>query len=153
MSELNEDTPITATPITAESALDLSFAKGGLIEKLGISFSEISATRTVATMPVTGNTQPYGLLHGGASAALAETLGSIAANTHAGEGYAAAGVDLNITHLRPARSGLVTGICTAVRLGKTMCVHTVEIFDDNNKMVASARITNTLIKVPSRASS
>ncbi|MDT0188691.1 PaaI family thioesterase [Rothia terrae] len=127
-----------------------NFTYGGLIEKLGIEFSEISAERAVATMPVVGNTQPYGLLHGGASAALAESLGSMAANAYAPEGQAAAGVDLNITHLRPTFSGIVTGICTAVRLGKTMCVHTVEIFDANKKMVATARITNAIVNVPSR---
>ena len=84
---------------------------------MGIEVIEASAERVVGTMPVEGNTQPYGLLHGGASAALAETLGSIAAAAHAGEGRAAVGIELNATHHRSARTGLVTGTATALHLG------------------------------------
>ncbi|MBM7050644.1 PaaI family thioesterase [Rothia sp. ZJ1223] len=125
---------------------------GSLVEKLGIVFSEFTAEKTVATMPVAGNTQPYGLLHGGASAALVESVGSFAANLHAGAGRAAAGVDLNITHLRPALSGTVTATCTAVKLGKTLCVHSVDIVNDAGKLIATGRITNALIDLPKSAS-
>lgn len=91
-----------------------TFSGGHLGDKLGIRIIEASGDRVLGTMPVEGNQQPYGLLHGGASAALAETLGSIGAMLHAGPGRYAVGVDLNVTHHRSATSGLVTGVATAV---------------------------------------
>lgn len=122
---------------------------GGLTAKLGIHFVELSPEYSIATMPVEGNTQLMGLLHGGASAALAETIGSIAAYLSvAHEGKGAMGVDLNVTHLRPASGGLVTAVCRAVKLGKTVCVHTVDITDQNGKQVCAARITNNIIPLP-----
>lgn len=129
---------------------------GGLIAKLGIRFQELSPELTIATMPVEGNTQLIGLLHGGASAALAETLGSCAAYVSvAHQGKAAVGVDLNITHLRPATSGTVTATCRAVKLGSTVCVHTIEIQDDQGRTISTARITNNIIPLnrptPSKA--
>ncbi len=81
--------------------------------RMGIEVIEASAERLVATMPVEGNTQPYGLLHGGASVVLAETLGSVGAAIHAGEGKIVVGVDINATHHRVARTGLVTGVAVA----------------------------------------
>ena len=78
---------------------------GGLNEKLGIELLEISAGRVVATMPVEGNTQPYGLLHGGASVVLAETLGSVGSALHAHPDRIAVGVDINATHHRAATAG------------------------------------------------
>ncbi|MGB7817514.1 MAG: hotdog fold thioesterase, partial [Ornithinibacter sp.] len=80
-----------------------------LDRRMGIEVVEASAERLVATMPVEGNTQPYGLLHGGASVVLAESLGSLGAGLHAGPGKAVVGLDINATHHRAARSGLVTG--------------------------------------------
>lgn len=118
---------------------------GGLIPKLGISFTEISPERTVATMPVEGNTQPMGLLHGGASAALVETLGSFAANAHAAaSGLAAVGLELNITHLAPASAGQVRGVCTALKLGRQLCLHRVEIYQED-RLISSGQISNLLV--------
>lgn len=122
---------------------------GTLAQKLGITILEASPELTVATMPVEGNTQPVGLLHGGASAALAETLGSISAFLSVAEQKkAAVGVDLNITHLRSVRSGTVTATCRAVKLGRTVCVHTIDITDEAGKLIATARITNNIIDLP-----
>lgn len=136
------------TPAPYQKILD-TWGTGALAEKLGITITYASPELITATMPVAGNTQPVGLLHGGASAALAETLGSLAAFLSATEhGKVAVGVDLNITHLRPATSGLVTGTCRAVKLGHTTTVHTIDITDENHKIIASARITNQLITHP-----
>lgn len=122
---------------------------GALAQKLGITILEASPELTVATMPVEGNTQPVGLLHGGASAALAETLGSISAFLSvAKQKKAAVGVDLNITHLRSVRSGTITATCRAVKLGRTVCVHTIDITDEAGKLIATARITNNIIDLP-----
>lgn len=114
---------------------------GTLIERMGMTILEISATRTVATMPVEGNRQIRGLLHGGASAALAETVGSLAAAAHAGPEQVALGVDLNITHHRALAAGTVTAVATAAHLGRTSATHEVTIEDDEGRRVATARIT------------
>ncbi|WP_460753400.1 hotdog fold thioesterase [Myceligenerans cantabricum] len=112
-----------------------------LIDKLGIVFTEISAERTAGRMPVEGNTQPAGLLHGGASAALAETLGSVAAQVHAGADRRTVGIDLNATHHRGARSGTVTAVATAIHLGRTMAAYEVVVEDETNRRVCTARLT------------
>ncbi len=112
--------------------------------RVGIVISELTAERAVATMPVEGNRQVTGVMHGGAFCVLAETLGSLAANVHAGAGRVALGVDINATHTRPAKSGLVTGICTAIYLGTTLTVHEVVMNDDEGRRVSTARITNVL---------
>lgn len=114
---------------------------GTLMERLGIELLEVGPDRTVARMPVSGNTQPYGLLHGGASAALAETVGSFAAQMHAGEGRVSVGVDLNATHHRAVRSGTVTGVATALHLGSTIAAYGIEIRDDEGRLVCTARLT------------
>jgi uncharacterized protein (TIGR00369 family) len=93
---------------------------GTLAERMGIEIVEAAPERLVATMPVEGNTQPYGLLHGGASVVLAETLGSIGAALHAGPHRVAVGLDINATHHRAARSGLVTGTATPLTTGSTI---------------------------------
>ncbi len=113
----------------------------GLIAKLGITVESVSADRAVATMPVEGNTQPYGFLHGGASAALAETVGSLAAMAHAGPGRMAVGVDLNITHHRALTSGTVTAIATASHLGRTIANYEIAILGPDEQRIATARLT------------
>ncbi|WP_315092703.1 hotdog fold thioesterase [uncultured Cellulomonas sp.] len=130
---------------TTPSPALLSTFTDTLIDRMGIVVTEASAQRTVATMPVAGNTQPYGLLHGGASAVLAETLGSIAAMAHAGEGRAAVGIELNATHHRSARSGLVTGTATALHLGRTLATYQVVVVDEEGRPVCTARLTCMLI--------
>ncbi len=116
---------------------------GTLSERLGIELVEASADRVVATMPVTGNTQPYGLLHGGASCVLAETLGSIGAVLHAlrTHGGTAVGADLRATHHRPVRAGQVTGVATPVRLGTTVCVYEIVVTGEDGQRVCTARLT------------
>lgn len=121
---------------------DTSFSTTGtLIERMGIEILEASPERIVATMPVAGNTQPYGLLHGGASVVLAETLGSVGAALHAGENRIAVGLDINATHHRAARSGVVTGTATALSLGNTLASYDVVVTDEDGKRVCTSRIT------------
>jgi 1,4-dihydroxy-2-naphthoyl-CoA hydrolase len=112
-----------------------------LAERMGIKVTEASAERTVGTMPVAGNTQPYGLLHGGASCVLAETLGSWAAAMHAGPGRATMGIEINATHHRGAREGEVTGVATRVHGGRTLATYDVVITDQDGKRVCTARLT------------
>jgi uncharacterized protein (TIGR00369 family) len=102
---------------------------------------EASPERLVATMPVAGNTQPYGLLHGGASVVLAETLGSFGAALHAGPGKAVVGLDINATHHRAARSGIVTGTATPITLGRTLACYEVVVTDEDGRRICTSRIT------------
>jgi 1,4-dihydroxy-2-naphthoyl-CoA hydrolase len=117
---------------------------GALVVKLGIRFTEMSAERTVATMPVEGNTQVAGILHGGAHVVLAETLGSFAASLHAGRGSHAVGIEVGATHHRSVASGTVTGTCTAIHLGGTLATHEIVITDDKGRRLSTARITNMI---------
>ncbi|MCW2754006.1 MAG: entH [Marmoricola sp.] len=122
---------------------------GALNDKMGIEVTELSVERVVATMPVEGNTQPYGLLHGGASVVLAETLGSMASGLHAATmGKVPVGVDINATHHRAATSGIVTGVATAIHLGRTSTAYEIVITDERGKRVCTSRITCALIPAP-----
>ena len=123
---------------------------GRLNEKMGVELIEVSAERVVATMPVAGNTQPFGLLHGGASVVLAETLGSIGSAIHAYPEKMAVGVDINATHHRAATSGIVTGVATAIHLGRTSTCYDIVISDERGKRVCTSRITCALVPVPQR---
>lgn len=114
---------------------------GTLLERMEIEITQASAERTVGRMPVAGNTQPYGLLHGGASAVLAESLGSIASAHHAGAERIAVGIDLNITHHRAAREGYVTGVATPLSLGRSVAAYEIVISDESGQRIASARLT------------
>jgi len=118
---------------------------GGLNEKMGIELTEISAERVVGTMPVAGNTQPYGLLHGGASVVLAETLGSVGSAVHAAPDKLSVGIEINATHHRSATSGTVTGVATAIHLGRTTASYEVVITDERGKRVCTSRITCALL--------
>jgi uncharacterized protein (TIGR00369 family) len=114
---------------------------GALGEKMGIEILEATPQRLVATMPVEGNTQPVGLLHGGASVVLAESLGSIGTQLHAGIDRRIVGVDINATHHKSATSGIVTGVATAISLGKTLCVYDVVISNEAGERTCTSRIT------------
>ncbi len=117
-----------------------------LFDKMGITISEASPERTVGTMPVEGNTQPFGLLHGGASCVLAESLGSIAATLHAHEtfgGYAV-GLEISATHHRSVRSGVVTGVATALHRGGTVATYEIVVTDEAGQRVCTARLTCVL---------
>jgi 1,4-dihydroxy-2-naphthoyl-CoA hydrolase len=118
---------------------------GALNEKMGIEIVEISPERVVATMPVEGNTQPYGLLHGGASVVLAETLGSIGSALHAMPDKLSVGVDINATHHRAATSGVVTGTATAIHLGRSSAAYEVVITDGDGRRICTSRITCALV--------
>jgi uncharacterized protein (TIGR00369 family) len=116
---------------------------GALGERMGIEIIEATPERVVGTMPVEGNTQPYGLLHGGASCVLAEALGSVGAVLHGQtvDRPFAVGVDINATHHKAARSGLVTGVATPVHRGRTMATYEIVITDESGERVCTARIT------------
>jgi 1,4-dihydroxy-2-naphthoyl-CoA hydrolase len=129
---------------------DWTIELGELDVKMGVRILEQSAQRVVATMPVEGNRQSFGLLHGGASVAFAEALGSWAAVIHAGPGRSAVGVDINATHHASARSGLVTGVATAIRLGRTIASHEIVVTDEDGRRLCTARITNLIIDAPER---
>lgn len=126
-----------------EKFLEIIKERGGgaLGIKMGIEIIEASPQRLVATMPVDGNTQPFGLLHGGASVVLAETLGSVGTALHAGPTRMSVGVDINATHHKSATNGVVTAVATALSLGKTLCSYDVVITNDKGERTCTARIT------------
>ncbi|WP_228545717.1 hotdog fold thioesterase [Microcella flavibacter] len=117
---------------------------GALTRKMGIEFSELGAERSVARMPVEGNTQVIGLLHGGAHVVLGESLGSISSAIHAGAGRYAVGIEINATHSRSVTEGWVTGTCTALVLGRTLATHEIVITDGEGRRLSTVRMTNML---------
>jgi uncharacterized protein (TIGR00369 family) len=144
MSNMNDQ---QSTDVTAEVR---SFGMGALSERMGIEI--VSATldaqglaTITGTMPVEGNTQPYGLLHGGASAVLAETLGSIAsaitAHRRLGLGALVVGIDLNCTHHKSARDGIVTGVAHMVSAGNTMLCSEIVITNSQGERICTSRLT------------
>ncbi|MDO5618208.1 MAG: hotdog fold thioesterase [Kocuria sp.] len=115
---------------------------GQLDERLGVTYLEASKERVVAKMPVEGNRQPMGLLHGGSTIALCESVASIGAFLHAAQfGKAAVGVDVNATHHKSATSGFVTATATAIRLGRTATSHEIVVVNDTGERICTARIT------------
>jgi len=114
---------------------------GELDSKMGIEIIEASPQRLVGTMPVVGNRQPMGLLHGGANVVLAESLGSVGSLIHAGPGRQVVGIDINATHHKSATEGIVTGVATAITLGKTLCVWEIVITNEAGERTCTARIT------------
>ncbi len=117
---------------------------GELAVKMGIEFLELSAEYSLARMPVAGNTQVIGLLHGGAHVVLGESLGSIASAIHAGVGRYAVGIEINATHSRSVTSGWVTGTCTALSLGRTLATHEIVMTDEKGNRLSTVRMTNFL---------
>jgi 1,4-dihydroxy-2-naphthoyl-CoA hydrolase len=116
-----------------------------LDDKLGIEIIDFDPDRLVATMPVKGNEQPFGLLHGGATCSLVETIGSWAAMLGAGPDRKAVGIELNATYVKSATSGVVTAVCTPVRRGRTLATFLIEVSDDKGNTTASARLTCMLL--------
>jgi uncharacterized protein (TIGR00369 family) len=121
---------------------------GDLNRSMGIEVLEASAERVTGRMPVKGNTQPYGLLHGGASCVLAESLGSTGAAIHAGEGRIAVGIEINATHHRSATEGFVTGVATRVHGGRTLATYEIVITDEQDRRVCTARLSCMLRDTP-----
>ncbi len=119
---------------------------GALGEKMGIEILEASPERLVAKMPVAGNTQPMGLLHGGASVVLAESLGSIGTQLYAGIHRKIVGVDINATHHKSATTGFVTAVATAISLGKTICCYEVIISNEAGERTCTSRITCLILE-------
>ena len=117
---------------------------GELAEKMGIELLELSAERTVARMPVAGNTQPLGVLHGGAHVVLGESLGSFSANVWAHPNAYAVGIEVNASHSRSVTEGFVTAVCSAISLGKTLTIHEIVVTDDAGNRLSTVRITNLL---------
>ena len=146
MAPMTDASPSLPAGLSVEDFLAaMPQGMGALNEKMGIELLEISPERVVATMPVAGNTQPYGLLHGGASVVLAETLGSVGSALHAWPDKLSVGVDINATHHRSATSGTVTGVATATHLGRSIATYEIVITDENDKRVCSSRITCALL--------
>ncbi len=123
---------MTPEPNTSASPFD---------DKLGLEITELTAQRVRGRAPVEGNTQPIGLWHGGASATMVETLGSLGASAHAGNDRKTVGTELNVSHLRSAREGWVHGVATAVHLGATSAVYQIELSDDEGRHLATGRVS------------
>ncbi len=123
------------------------FGKNTMMDSLGIKITDFGDDYICGKMPVDERTiQPFGLLHGGASAALAETLGSIAGGMKVDhEGKTVVGIEINCNHLRSARSGWVHGIAKPIKLGKKIQVWNIEIKNDNDDLVAVSRLTLAVI--------
>lgn len=112
-----------------------------LVERLGIELSVCRPDLVVGTMPVDGNRQPIGLMHGGANAVLAETLGSLAAWMHAGTDRIIVGQELSCTHHAGVRSGRVTGTCRPLHVGSTAATYEIVITDERGRRTCTARLT------------
>jgi uncharacterized protein (TIGR00369 family) len=117
---------------------------GELTVKMGVEYLELSAEHSVARMPVEGNRQVVGILHGGAHVVLGESLGSISSAIHAGPGRMAMGIEINATHSRSISTGWVTATCDALVLGRTLATHEIVIRDDQDRRLSTVRMTNIL---------
>jgi 1,4-dihydroxy-2-naphthoyl-CoA hydrolase len=127
----------------------LAGSRDTLVERMGITIVEASAQRVVGTMPVAGNTQPYGLLHGGASCVLAETLGSLGSALHAGLERVTVGIEISATHHRAASGGQVTGVASLLHGGRSTTTYEIVISDDRGRRVCTSRLTCLLMdRVP-----
>lgn len=128
-----------------------NFPAASIHDRMGIEILDATVQRVVGTMPVEGNRQPFGLLHGGASCVLAESLGSIGATLYAQPDKVAMGVDINATHHRAVSAGVVTGVATPVHLGRTVACYEIIVSDEHDRRVCTARITCLLVDAePSR---
>jgi 1,4-dihydroxy-2-naphthoyl-CoA hydrolase len=138
--------PIWRVQATPEQMMERS--RNTLAERIGIRVTEIGPDYLRATMPVNSHThQPMGILHGGASVALAETVGSLAANLCVDvEKYVCVGQEINANHLRPAASGLVTGTARPFHIGSKSQVWGIEIRDENEKLVCVSRLTMAVVE-------
>lgn len=137
MTSTDDRTDLPASSAELGSALDA---------KMGLELLKLTPELVVGRMPVEGNTQPYGLWHGGASCVLAETLASLGSHVHAQPERIAVGVDINATHHRPVTAGWVTGTATALHLGKSIASYEIVLTDDAGKRVCTARVTCQLVR-------
>lgn len=139
--------PVNLDPADIPGA-DQAVADEQLMTRMGIEITQWDADRLVGTMPVKGNRQPYGLLHGGANATLAETLGSVAAAMHAAPERIAVGLELSVTHHRGVAEGIVTGVCTPIHRGRSTATYEIVITDDQDRRTCTARLTCFLREAP-----
>ena len=131
-------------PVTVQILTDIH--KNTAVERLGIEFLEVGDDYLRARVPVDGRTrQPYGILHGGVSVVLAETLGSCGAAYAAPEGHRAVGLDINANHLRSATSGWVTGTARPVHVGRTTQVWQIDLHDEQGRPTCVSRLTMTVL--------
>lgn len=142
--------PVAATPSPFRQRLSLdalnALSKDTAMEPLGIVFTEMGHDFVRATMPVDARTkQPYGLLHGGASVLLAETLGSTAGGLCAPDGYGVVGIEINANHLRGVRSGTVTGTARPLHVGGRTQVWDIRIEDEAARLVCTSRLTLAVV--------
>ncbi|MDQ1249128.1 MAG: 1,4-dihydroxy-2-naphthoyl-CoA hydrolase [Actinomycetota bacterium] len=134
-------------PATAAAGINSEGYQGALGVRMGIEYLHVAPDLVSARMPVAGNTQPYGLLHGGASGVLAESVGSVAASLNAGPGRIALGIELNLSHHRSAREGIVTAVATPLSVGRTLATYQVAITDDAGRSICTGRLTCLLREV------
>lgn len=134
----------------AQYTLEFLNAKrlGPLAKGMGVVITECTPERIVATTPVEGNTQPFGLMHGGAYMVIGETLGSIHANYLAPEGMIGVGIDINATHTGSAVEGIVTAVCQPIHVGRSLAVHEIVIENEQGRRCSTVRITNFYKEMP-----
>ena len=142
---------MTEDRVDLSSLLPDGLPPGQLSAKMGIEITDWNPLRVVGTMPVAGNRQPHGLLHGGASCVLAETLGSVAAALNAGPGRTPLGLEINATHHRGVTSGIVTGTATPVHLGGSLASYEIVVVDERDRRVCTARLSCMLRPAPPNA--
>lgn len=135
---------MTDSPKLSPAAAEVLSVRGlgDLAAKMGIELVELSAEYSVARMPVLSNTQPLGVLHGGAHVVIAESLGSMSANVHAHPNGYAVGIELSASHHRSITEGIVTATCSAVKLGRTLTTHQIVMTDESGNLLSTVRITN-----------
>jgi len=141
---MSDQHPIPADPIAAAQAANRMIANGQggtMIPSLGLEYLEVGPERIVARIPVERNTQPYGLLHGGATAALCETVASFGTAFVAGLDKIVTGVELNVNHIRAVRAGFVTATGVPLHVGRTTAVWDMRVHDDEGRLVAASRLT------------
>ena len=136
---------MTSTADRPDLPAEYTELHSALDEKMGFELLALTPERVVGRMPVAGNTQPYGLWHGGASCVLAETLASLGSFIYAQPERISVGVDLNATHHRSVTTGCVTGTATALRLGRTVASYEIVISNDAGERVCTARVTCQLV--------
>jgi 1,4-dihydroxy-2-naphthoyl-CoA hydrolase len=131
-------------PLTSDEQIIEAYERASadtLSGRMGIKIVEAAPERVVGTMPVAGNTQPYGLLHGGASCVLAESIGSLGAALHAGPDRVTVGIEISATHHRSAAQGEVTGVATLLHGGRTLATYEIVITDEQGRRVCTSRLT------------
>ena len=139
---MRDPVPAELTPFEPGALEALTgFSAGTLIERIGVEFLEFARERIVARIPVQGNTQPYGLLHGGATAALLETIGSLGTALLVGPDVLVTGIELNVNHIRAVRDGHATAVGTPLHVGRTTAVWDFRVRDDQDRLTAAGRLT------------